>query len=93
MAVLRKLVLLLLDEHAVRSFQVVYLDVQSMDIALQFGNVCLSGVDSALALVAVRSSNIQLLVERSGAVNQLVPLLLQDRDARALGKALLLPLG
>lgn len=48
-------------------------------------------MDSALALITVLSADIQLLVECSGPVNQLIALFLKNGYARTLSKALLLP--
>lgn len=69
--------LLVFDEHSICPLQIVDLDVQSVDVALQCGDVCLRCVDSALAFVTILSSHVQLLIEGTRSVNQLIALLFE----------------
>ena len=77
-AVLGKFVLLVFDEHAVGLLQVVDFDVESVDGALQFGNITLGDVDSLTTVIALLSSDVQLLVKTGSAVNEGIAFLLKN---------------
>lgn len=84
--------LLVVDQSGIYLFELANLHVETVDHALQFGNVTLSSVDLALDIVGVFSSLVKLLSHALASMDQSLSFLVENGDSSVLREALLLPL-